>query len=100
MKVWYTEEITVADCPPHLTINLKGIMNPISPAMPLIEIELVISSDDPSEEDLVSILFQHNPFISHHEYTLDDVLAKYSSKIAKWREKLSRMDYQELSQLS
>jgi len=98
MKVWFEEELEIKGCPEDKDVCLQGIMNPISPKLPLIEIELVIAAHDP-EEDIVHTLYQHNPTIGHHEFTMDDVLAKYSPKIAKWREKLLRMNFEDLSTL-
>lgn len=99
MRIWYEEEIPTTDCPPGVVITLRGIINPVSPTLPLIEIELIESSEDPDAEDIVKALYQHNPTIGHHEFSLDDVLAKYSPKISKLRDKMVGLSYDEIRKL-
>jgi hypothetical protein len=99
VRNWFEEELEITDCPQDKSVYLQGIINPVSPTLPLIEIELIVVSDQDDEEDIIYTLYQHNPVIGHHEFSLDDVMTKYAPKIAKWREKLSRMNFQDLSQL-
>lgn len=99
MRIWYEEEIPIADRPPGVIITLRGIINPVSPILPLIEIELIESSEDQDAEDIVRPLYQHNPTIGHHEFSLDDVLVKYSPKINKLRDKIIGLSYEEVHKL-
>ena len=99
---WFEEELQSKDQPDHLVLTLKGIYTPPGNAIPIITIQLVVTTiEDMSYIDtksgdivLTKTLFSKNPSALHHEEpAAEDVLAKYQHKILKFKEKIQNITY-------
>lgn len=101
--IWFEEELQSKDQPDYLTLTLCGFYNPPGGITPIIVIQLTVittaenipyAGNTPGDLILGKELFSKNPSaLQHEEPTAEDVLAKYHSKILKFKNKIQNTTY-------
>jgi hypothetical protein len=90
LRIWYKQQLTVLAQPADIEVFICGVMYRNDPTKPLIEIQLVAG-------DQHKTLFTHNPAVrTSEDPDNDDIIAKYTTKLAKFRDKACRTEYAKL----
>ena len=96
--IWHEEYCVIKSQPKGSSIRLVGSFGyEKSDALTQIYAEVILSVD---QDPIIIKLYMHNPVsISYEEPEPDDVYRRYASKINKIKDRLKRIDYDELIKL-
>ncbi len=100
--IWCYETVTVPNAPVGSSIRLIGVYNPPEDqgANPMIELKVEVAAG-PDTTALILTMFTHNPSGLGYQKTpeVEDIRARYNSKIVKIINRLLAVDFHQLAAL-